>query len=571
MHANTTEIDQETLKRIESARSLSADPVLDISYLPANIGSLLQSRAFSNPTQNFLTSYTDTRINSSYTNAEFYQSVLHIAAFLQTELELSTGDRIATLLSNSSDTVLLYFAAWILGLTVVPINRSENDERVAFILQNSESKALFALECEKVRCCSAYERFPSIHIILTSNVSRHPLPHDWFVFTDEIAKVTPLGSLPVVMAESECLIVYTSGTTGAPKGVILEQRNLMADALSIANWNEFGAKDIALCVLPIHHVNGIVVTLLTPLISGGSVVLADKFHAGSFWNTLSIEDCTWVSVVPTVLAMLCEKFDAKNMPPLPHLRHILCGAGPLTVEVARRFYDRFHIPIIHGYGLSETTCYSSFIPNNLSEAAYKYWMFECGFPSIGCPLSVNKMTIHDNDGRSLPEGIRGEIVVRGSNVMQGYFKRPDANRDAFKHSWFRTGDEGFFQLDENGKQYFFITGRIKELIIRGGVNYSPFDIDEVLNAIPGVASALAVGFEHSIYGEEIGAYVLKAQESSVDEKFILKECSAKLPFAKCPKVVVFGESLPVTSTGKYQRGKLIPYFSQWKNTHFTKA
>jgi long-chain acyl-CoA synthetase len=378
----------------------------------------------------------------------------------------------------------------------------------------------------------------------------------------------PLDHLPEIEPETECLIVYTSGTTGAPKGVVLTQANLLVDAHSIAEWHRFGPNDRAMCVLPIHHVNGIVVTLMTPLTSGGSVVLNRRFRASAFWQTLAAERCTWVSVVPTVLAFLSERNDDLTHFDLSRFRHIICGAGPLTVEVARRFDERFQFRVVHGYGLSETTCYSCFLPIDLDAAAYRHWMTECGFPSIGCSIPANEMAIHDGQGRSLPPDQRGEIVIRGQNVMKYYFKRPDANRDAFTYGWFRSGDEGFYKMGADGRYYFFITGRIKELIIRGGVNYSPFDIDEALNAIPGVKAAMAVGYENTYYGEEVGAYVQleEGQELTADE--ILRQCRSRLPFAKSPKVVVFGDTFPVTSTGKYQRNKLKPLFAAWKDVQF---
>jgi long-chain acyl-CoA synthetase len=272
--------------------------------------------------------------------------------------------------------------------------------------------------------------------------------------------------------------------------------------------------------------------------------------------------------VPTVLAFLCERHDDLTPYDLSRFRHIICGAGPLTTELAHRFHDAFGVRVVHGYGLSETTCYSCFLPIDLDEAAYRHWMMECGFPAIGCPISANEMAIHDAQGNALPPDARGEIVIRGHNVMRCYYKRPDANRDTFAHGWFRSGDEGFYRTGADGRPYFFITGRIKELIIRGGINYSPFDIDEVLSAIPGVKAAMAVGFENNFYGEEVGAYVQLEEGASLTEEEILRACRQKLPFAKSPKVAVFGDTFPVTSTGKYQRSKLKPLFAPWKDAEF---
>jgi long-chain acyl-CoA synthetase len=178
------------------------------------------------------------------------------------------------------------------------------------------------------------------------------------------------------------------------------------------------------------------------------------------------------------------------------------------------------------------------------------------------------MAVHDAAGSALAEGERGEIVIRGVNVMQGYAKRPEANAESFAHGWFRSGDEGFWRADGAGWPYFFITGRLKELIIRGGVNLSPFEIDEVLNRIPGVARGLAVGFENHWYGEEVGAYVMLEAGSALGEEQILHACRERLPFAKAPKVVVLGSDIPVTATGKYQRGRLRPHFERFRDVQF---
>jgi long-chain acyl-CoA synthetase len=307
---------------------------------------------------------------------------------------------------------------------------------------------------------------------------------------------------------------------------------------------------------------------VTPLLAGGSVVLARKFQASAFWETAASEGVEIVSVVPTLLAFLLEDPRGREGHDLSRFRHFICGAGPLTVELAARFEDRFGFRVVHGYGLSETTCYSSMLPVASKPEAHRGWLRDHGFPSIGTPLPPNEMAIHDAEGSAQPEGVRGEIVIRGVNVMRGYYRRPEANAETFAHGWFRSGDEGFFRRGADARKYFFITGRIKELIIRGGVNLSPFEIDEVLNAIPGVASGLAVGFENKWYGEEVGAYVTLAAGAALDEAAILRACREKLPFGKAPKVVVFGSDVPVTSTGKFQRGKLVALFSAFKDVQY---
>jgi long-chain acyl-CoA synthetase len=556
----------DTLPNIEKARSLSNRRFDDPMVQYRNIGLLLATRAAEMPDKNWLTFYDESGAPTfHYTYGEFEDAARRTASLMAGPLGIKTGDRIATLMVNDPRTVLIYFGAWLLGATVVPVNCGEDDDRVSYILENSEAKALFALSDQIQRCDGMRGRLPGLlgYVQVGGQAGE-----GYIAFDEAIAEQPPLDPLPDLPPDSECLIVYTSGTTGAPKGVVLEQYNLLADAHSIAEWHRFTPEDRAMCVLPIHHVNGTIVTLMTPLYFGGSVVLNRRFRPQTFWSTIAREQATWCSVVPTVLAFLCEAHEDLSAYDLSRFRHIICGAGPLTVELARKFDETFGVRVVHGYGLSETTCYSCFLPIDLDARAYRQWMMECGFPSIGCPISANEMAIHDAQGNALTEDARGEIVIRGHNVMKYYFKRPDANKDTFAHGWFRSGDEGFWRTGPEGRPTFFITGRIKELIIRGGINYSPFDIDEVLNAIPGVKAAMAVGFENSFYGEEVGAYVQREEGSTVTDEEILRACRAELPFAKSPKVVIFGDTFPVTSTGKYQRNKLKPLFAEWKELQF---
>jgi long-chain acyl-CoA synthetase len=558
----------DTVPNLYAAHCLSNRRWEDRFVQYRNIGALLAERAAAAPDKNWLTYYDDSGLAATYTYAEFDGLARKVAAMLAGPLGIKVGDRIATLMVNDARTVLVYFGAWLIGATVVPVNCGEDEDRIAYILQNSEARVVFAMEDQVERCGSLRALTPGVHAWVQVGGEAN---EGFLSFDKALNEQKPLEELPDLGPETECLIVYTSGTTGAPKGVVLEQYNLLADAYSITEWHRFTPQDRAMIVLPIHHVNGMIVTLMTPLYFGGSVVLNRRFRASSFWQVLAHERCTWVSVVPTILAFLCEAKQDLSDYDLSQFRHFICGAGPLTVELARRFDEAFGKRVVHGYGLSETTCYSCFLPVDLDRDAYHHWMMECGFPSIGCPVSVNEMAIHDAEGHTLPEDVRGEIVIRGHNVMKYYFKRPDANKDTFAHGWFRSGDEGFYRAGPDGLLYFFITGRIKELIIRGGINYSPFDIDEVLNAIPGVKAAMAVGFENSFYGEEVGAYVQLEEGTQVTAEQIIAACRADLPYSKSPKVVLFGDTFPVTSTGKYQRNKLKPLFAEWKESQFREA
>ncbi|HUN65317.1 MAG TPA: class I adenylate-forming enzyme family protein [Bacteroidota bacterium] len=484
---------------------------------------------------------------------------------------ISPGARVAIVAHNHPDTIIQYFACWMLGAVVVPVNTGEDDHRIGYILKDSSSVLAFVRSEYLARILPLRTGLPLLtDIVVAGNADfgRHP-DVQGPAFSELLRRypAEPPG-LPAPDPEQDAFIVYTSGTTGNPKGVVLTHGNLLADAGAIAAWHELTPGQRMMCVLPIHHVNGTLVTVLTPLRYGGSVVLNQKFHPGSFFRRIAEHGVHIVSVVPTLLQFLLHDRTAAATARPPSLRHIICGAGPLTCELATAFEDRFGVPVIHGYGLSETTCYSSFLPIDLPAEEHRRWLTAYGFPSIGVPLPVNEMAIHDSEGQPLPPGQRGEIVIRGSNVMKGYFGNEEANASAFAHGWFRSGDEGFY-MEENGRRFFFITGRIKELILRGGVNISPFEIDEILMNIAGVKAGLAVGFENDWYGEEIGAYVQRNTDSRVTEEDILRICREHFPYAKCPKVVIFGDDIPVTSTGKYQRKKLTPLFRAWKEVQFS--
>jgi long-chain acyl-CoA synthetase len=507
----------------------------------------------------FLTYYDDERnIYRSYTYGQFGRAVEQAATVLHHRLGLRRGDRIATVLFNHDQTVVLYFAAWKLGLAVVPINVDEPVEKKRYILEHSEAVAVCCWPDYLDEVRSLQHDVPALHhvIAVTDEGLAHGEGHG--AGSDGQQSIRPSHFSPrASRLEDEALIVYTSGTTGAPKGVILTAYNLLVDADGIATWHSLGVQDRLMCVLPIHHVNGTVVTLVTPFYCKGSVVLNRKFKTTAFWRLLHREQITLVSVVPTLLEFLLDANEDLTSYALDRFRGCICGAGPLLKDTAARFEERFHVPIRHGYGLSETTCYSCFLPNDLSTDEHRHWLtgYEC--PSIGVPLPHNEMAILDEDGWPLPPMARGEICIRGRTVCAGYFKREDANHAAFKWGWFRSGDEGFYTYDDKRRSFFFISGRLKELIIRGGINISPLEIDDLLKQHPGVKCAMTVPFENRYYGDEIAAYVVPRNgNASLTSTEVLDFCRSRLPFSKRPKVILFGEDIPYTSTGKPKRLEL---------------
>lgn len=519
----------------------------------------------------YLTYLDDTQMVRTYTYGEFGVLVGRVVTFMREHLGIQRGDRIAILLFNHDYTVAIYFAAWVLGAVVVPIDINESDNRRLYILEHSESSVVFCWETECEAIQDIRNRLPQLqHLVSLGNgtsplleIMGHPRPAS----QESLEPVNQTGLY------DEALIVYTSGTTGPPKGVVLTVENLLVDAHGIARWHGLGKGHSLMCVLPIHHVNGIVVTLLTPFYGKGTSVLNRRFRQSRFWNRIQDEGVTCVSVVPTILEFLLEGASDIGKYRLEHFRGIICGAGPLLKDTASRFEQQFQFPIRHGYGLSETTCYSSFLPINLSKQEHRYWLEDFDYPSIGLPIPHNDMGILTQQGQPVAEGEKGEICISGQTVCSGYLKRPDANQESFQWGWFRSGDEGFYVRDAAGRPFYFISGRIKELIIRGGVNISPLEIDEVIRSHPSVKFGMAVSFENRFYGEEIAGYlVLKEDKPKPSEEEMVEWCQKELPFAKCPKVIVFGQEIPYTTTGKPKRlelkSRLSPAFAPYRDVQF---
>lgn len=478
-----------------------------------------------------------------WTRSQWRDRVGGVAADLQGR-GLAPGDSVAVLAGNSADALAVAFACWVSGMCYLPLNAHETADRQAFIVRDAGARLLVHTAPAADRAAEL-GRATGIPLVPTA---------------DLVATATDLPD-PVVVLNSSALRVYTSGTTGEPKGVELTAANLLTDCDALVRVLEWDADTRVLVVLPIHHVNGLVVSSLLSWYAGASAVLCDRFRSDHFWSDVEAERATVCSMVPTLLEFLLA--EGRRTPPA-QFREVLCGAGPLMCDTVVDFEQSFQTPVRHLYGLSETTAVATLMPT-LPEEERRGWYREHGFPSIGRAVPHVAVEVHDADGRGCAEGQRGEIVLRGATVMGGYAGRPEATASALRDGWFHSGDEGFWLPDPTGVPYFFVTGRIKELIIRGGVNISPFQVDEVLRAHPAVQFGLAVPFENRYYGEEIAAYVVPS--AAVTEQEILDFCAERLDFAFQPKVVLFGDEVPFTATGKAKRltlrdqlqGRLVAY------------
>ena len=555
-------------------------PTFDLGV--EGIGQLLELRAREAPDKPFLVFYDDdARERSSWTRQEFLVEV-RLAAKVLADLGLVAGDAIATADEfNHSDTLIVLCAAWASGLVVAPLNLKEDDERLAYILGHAKVKAVFARDgCAPRVGPIARKAGAEIVVAFGENCVRTVYDAEW---GEMMYSAEGEADLPPRKLEADALIVYTSGTTGPPKGVLLTHE-MLYDAHGITAHHGFGPDDVFMTAMPLFHVNAIVATCLTAMWSGASIVLNRKWKPQLFWSRVYSENVSATSVVPAMLKALTDiGEDLKQYSGIEdRFRTVICGAGQLYVDVAESFTAKFGIRIRHGWGMSETTCYSCFLPKDLSDADYQAAIAFHGFPSIGVPILHNQMGILDpKTGAPKPAGrlgqpvgheCWGEIVVAGRNLMKEYYHNEEANAKTFQFGVLQTGDEGFLALDAKGRPFFFIVGRIKELIERGGEMFSTFEVDALLRQIPGVENALAYGFKSQKLGQEIGAVIERKPdaagaaltEASVQAWFKRKG----VPWEKSPKVVKFVDAIPKTATGKDQRLKFAPLFEGLYETQF---
>lgn len=501
---------------------------------PRSIPELLKQRVDAAPEKQFLFSEADKR---QFTYKEFEAAVGRTARILAAQ-GVGKGDVVSLLLPNSVEYVIAYFACWQIGALAGPINSLLKSQETAYVISNSEAKALLV----------SSEFLPVIETI------RSELPSLQAVIEfDNEAEATAIhgeGSQPSVEldCDHEAIIIYTSGTTGKPKGCLLTHGNIIANARQISSWLGFTENDRLLTIMPLFHMNAVSVTTMSALYAGGSSVVSPKFSASRFWHIISDYQITSFGSVATMLSMLLSTYP-DGVPAgfkTDQLRFAMCGSAPVPAEVLRGFEARFNCLVIEGYGLSESTCRSTFNPPDQRRRPGS-----CGVP-IG-----NEMRVVDEEDREVPDGELGEIVLRGENILKGYYRNDAANATAFRNGWFHTGDIGY--RDEDG--FYFIVDRKSDMIIRGGENIYPREIDELLYQHPAIAAAAAVGVPDALYGEEVAAVVVLKPGKNATEQEVIDYCKARLADFKCPKSVHFVDDIPKGPTGKLLKRELAKMLS----------
>lgn len=457
---------------------------------------------------------------SDLSNAGFLSRVL-VAAGRLADAGVVAGDVVALMLPNQVEFVIAMFAAWRLGAVVTPINPGLTPVEAMHQVVDSKAALVISSTGDNI-----VDGVPSWIVDMLMGGGMND---------------TPYNGVPAVDPAALALLIYTSGTTGLPKGVMLDHANIMAMADMGRHSLQVSATDHCLLVLPLFHVNGIVVSILTPLSAGGRVTIRRRFDIKTFFDDVEQLRPSYFSAVPTIYTLL-NALPGDIRPDTTSLRYGICGAAPASAELLQSFEARYGFPLVEGYGLSEGTCASTINPfDGLRKPG-----------TVGLPFVGQRIAIADSNGRHLAQGEIGEVLVQGPNVMRGYLGNPEATAKTIINGWLHTGDTG--RIDEDG--YLSIVGRLKEMIIRGGENIYPKEIEDVLLQYPGVLEAAVIGAPDETFGEIVVAYIAwqAGVEGSLSE--LDQHCAERLTRYKRPSRINVIDSLPKNAVGKIDKPKL---------------
>ncbi len=480
---------------------------------------------------------------SSCTWKEFQQRVQSVACYLSGK-GLSRQVPVAGLLGNGQTALELFLGGMYGGFQVLLANPLSGRDILAYVIEHSETKILFVAHQYQELAEQALSQLSNKpEIILTQ-------PDNLPVWDKAVPDEKVITHLP--QPEEKALLIYTSGTTGRPKGVIHTHESLLYGGWNTEVAHELTPADNSLCVLPLYHINAQAVSVMGTLVSSSGLVMPQRFQASKFWSWVIDEECTWFSVVPTILSYLMNvEEDDKLKSQLNNVRFGRSASAALPPALHKAFEARFGLIIVETMGITETA--APLLSNPLDPKLHKL-----GSPGIAYG---NKVRIADAEGTVASTGEESEVQVRGRNVMQGYLKNPDATKDAFTpDGWYRTGDLG--KMDSDG--YVFVTGRLKELIIKGGENISPREIDDVLYRHKSVMEAAAFPLPDDNYGQTVAAAIARRPGENVDEMELRKLCTESIGEYRAPSQYFFLDELPKGPSGKIQRLKLADKFSDPK-------
>ena len=455
------------------------------------------------------------------------------------DIGIEAGDKVALSCPNLPFFPMVYYAILKVGATVVPLNVLLKGREIAFHLQDSDSKAYFCFQgtqelpiaqegfkgFQQVKSCEHF------YVITTDPAAPSPIENTK-TLGQLIGKQSTEFEMVQTNSDDTAVILYTSGTTGFPKGAELSHSNMVMNALGSRDLLQLTLDDIHVIVLPLFHSFGQTVQINAGFSMGNTLVLIPRFSPDVVLAALQNENVTVFAGVPTMYWALLNYEDSENQFNIytiaKTLRIGISGGASLPVEILKGIEEKYRIPIIEGYGLSETSPVATF--NHLHK--------ERKPGSIGTPIWGIDVKVFDKNNKEVANGEIGEIVIRGHNVMKGYYNKPEATADAFqKTNWFHTGDLG--KMDKDG--YIYIVDRVKDMVIRGGFNIYPREIEEVLMTHPAISLASVIGVPHDQHGEEVKAYVILNEGQSVSEEEIVSCSKEQMAAYKIPRVVEIRE------------------------------
>jgi acyl-CoA synthetase (AMP-forming)/AMP-acid ligase II len=473
---------------------------------------------------------------SSLSYAQLEVQVMRLAEALRRG-GIEAGHTVAIVLPNGLEFLAAFLAVTWARAIAAPLNPAYKVDEFRFYLEDSGARALIAPPGEHpARTAAALRDIPQWEARLDPGGAVR-------LERQSSAPAGGAGGEDPPRAEDVAMFLHTSGTTSRPKGVPLTHANLMASLRNIAATYALGPDDASLVVMPLFHVHGLLGATLSTLHSGGAVVVPPRFSAAGFWTHAQANRVTWYSAVPTIHQVLLARADPDDAP-RGGLRFIRSCSAALAPVVLAQLEDRFGAPVLEAYGMTEAShqMTSNPLPPDVRKPG-----------TVGRGTGVEVVILDERDSL-LPAGTSGEVAIRGPNVTPGYHNNPEANIQAFTHGYFRTGDQGV--LDADG--YLTLTGRIKELINRGGEKISPLEVDAALMEHPAVAEAVCFGAPDAKYGEEVHAAVVLKRPAGAEE--ILAFCRDRLADFKVPRQIHFAQVLPRTATGKIQRRQVAASF-----------
>ena len=469
--------------------------------------------------------------DAAMTYRELDEASARVAGLLH-ERGLKPGDRVGIMMPNVAEVPVVYYGILRAGGVVVPMNPLLKAREVAYYLGDSGARLMFGWHAFADQARGGAEQAGAELIVV-----------DGDGFPDLLASADPDDQVVDRGDEDTAVILYTSGTTGHPKGAELTHGNLISNTeVACADIVRIRPDDVIFGGLPLFHVFGQTVALNVAVAAGACLTLLPRFSAEHALRIIADHRVTVFEGVPTMYVALLHE-PGRTDYDTSALRMCVSGGAALPVQVLRGFEEAFGIPLLEGYGLSETSPVASF---NHPDREHKPG-------SIGTPIRDVQMRVVDREDNEVPQGEVGEIVIRGPNVMKGYWGRPEATADAIRDGWFHTGD--LARVDEDG--YFYIVDRKKDLIIRGGYNVYPREIEEVLYEHPAVAEAAVIGLPHPALGEEVGAAVVLKPGAAISAKELREYVKGQVAAYKYPRHVWMVDALPKGTTGKIQKRDIV--------------